>query len=100
MKIMISQPMYGKTEKQIREEREPLKNTLKQLDHEVIDTIFTEDAPENVNAGVWYLAKSIEAMSKADAVIFMQGWEKARGCKIEHEIAIKYNKFIKEVEEI
>ena len=48
---------------------------------------------------LFYLAKSIDAMSKVDAVIFMKGWENARGCKIEHEIAVRYNKFIKELEE-
>lgn len=72
LKIMISQPMDGKSEEQIRNERAKL---------------------------VKELAKSIEAMSKVDAVTFMPGWENARGCKIEHEIAVKYYKFIKEVEE-
>lgn len=27
----------------------------------------------------------------------MNGWENARGCKIEHEIALKYKLFIKEL---
>lgn len=98
MKIMISQPMNGKSEEQIRNERADLIKELKEKGHEVIDTIFAEETPEG-DARLFYLAKSIEAMSKVDAVIFMPGWEKARGCKIEHEIAVRYNKFIKEVEE-
>lgn len=98
MKIMISQPMNGKTEEQIRNERASLVKELEEKGYEVIDTIFAEKAPEG-DARLYYLAKSIEAMSKVDAIIFMPGWEKARSCKIEHEIAVKYNKFIKELEE-
>ena len=43
----------------------------------------------------WYLAKSIEAMSEVDGVIFMKGWEDARGCVAEEYIARKYGKFCK-----
>ncbi len=96
MKIMISQPMNGKTQKQIEEERAELVENLEDKGYKVVNTIFTDEPPEG-DAALYYLAKSIDAMSKVDAVIFMQGWEKARGCKIEHEIAIKYNKFIKEL---
>ncbi len=98
LKIMISQPMKGKTEEQIRSERAELVKKLEEKGHEVVDTIFAEEPPEG-DARLYYLAKSIEAMSKVDAVVFMPGWEKARGCQIEHEIAVKYNKFIKEVED-
>ena len=31
-------------------------------------------------------------IGKVDAVYFMKGWEKARGCKIEHEVAVQYEK--------
>lgn len=98
LKIMISQPMKGKTEEQIRSERAELVKKLEEKGHEVVDTIFAEETPEG-DARLYYLAKSIEAMSKVDAVVFMPDWEKARGCQIEHEIAVKYNKFIKEVED-
>ena len=35
MKIMISQPMYGKTEKQIKEEREDIKSLLREIKGEI-----------------------------------------------------------------
>lgn len=97
MKIMISQPMRGKTEEQIKNERADLVRSLKEKGYEVINTIFAETPAEAQDKPLFYLAKSINAMSKVDAVIFMKGWENARGCKIEHEIALKYNKFIKEL---
>lgn len=95
MKIMISQPMKDKTEEQIRTEREELVKELESNGHEVIDTIFAEEPPENADRAMWYLAKSIEAMSYADGVVFMHGWENARGCVAEEYIARKYNKFCK-----
>lgn len=95
MKIMISQPMNGKTEKQIKDEREELVRKLEEEGHEVLDTVFTDF--DCYASPISYLAKSIESLDKAEAVIFMSGWENARGCKIEHEIAVKYHKFIKEL---
>ena len=96
MKIMISQPMRGKTTEQIRKERENLVKELELKGHEVVDTIFAEECPKNCDTAIFYLAKSIEILGKVDAVVFMQGWENTRGCRIEHDVATKYRKFIME----
>lgn len=61
------------------------------LGWEVIDTVLAEEPPRNTDIAVYYLAKSIEALSEVDAVLFMNGWEKARGCQIEHDICLKYS---------
>ena len=95
MKIMISQPMRGKTEKEIKDEREELVKKLQEEGHEVLETVF-EDF-DCYASPIAYLARSIEFLDKADAVVFMKGWENARGCKIEHEVALKYGKYIKEL---
>lgn len=97
MKIMISQPMRGKTEEQIRAEREQVVKQLESEGHEVVDTIFADTTPEG-DAALYYLAKSIEAMSKVDAVVFMPGWNLTRGCAIEHQVAQLYGKYVKFVE--
>lgn len=91
MKVMISQPMNGKSNEQIRKERYAIVNKLESMGWEIVDTIFAEDAPKDCSCATYYLAKSIEVMSKVDAVMFMNGWHKARGCQIEHEICLKYN---------
>lgn len=91
MKIMISQPMRGKTEAQIRDERKSVVNKLIAKGHVIIDTIL--DLDENKSA-IYYLAKSIELLDQADAVYFMKGWQKARGCVIEHKICQEYEKKI------
>lgn len=92
MKVMISQPMNGKTEVQIRKEREKIAKELEERGYEIVDTIFAEETPKDCDSAIWYLAKSIDAISKVDAVMFMNGWQNARGCKIEHEICKQYGK--------
>lgn len=88
--VMISQPMRGKTDEQIRKEREQLINVLESKGFNVIDTII-EDFDDKIDP-VFYLIKSLEYLTNADCIFFMKGWEKARGCKIEHEVAVEYGK--------
>lgn len=90
-KIMISQPMRGKTNEEIKKEREHLVENIESNGDIVLDTIFDE-APKNVDEAIWFLSKSIEYLAQADVIFFMKGWEKARGCKIEHEVAVEYGK--------
>lgn len=90
MKIFISQPMRNMSNETIKKEREKIIKQCELKDCEVIDTIFDfGDKP-----AMYYLAKSIEAMSEADIVIFANGWEETRGCRIEFEIAKQYGKEI------
>ena len=90
MKIMISQPMKDRSGEDIKEERKHIIEKFNNMHIEVIDTIFTEEAPENNNAGVYYLGKSIKEMSKADALFMCDGWREARGCRIERQVAQEY----------
>lgn len=94
MKVMISQPMNGKSEEQIRQERDELINKIQEEGDTYIDTIFQDEVPEGYDIPIYYLAKSIETIAYADKIIFMNGWDKARGCIIEHEVATSYDKII------
>lgn len=90
MNVFISQPMRGKKTEEIEYERDELIKDLKKYlgdDINILDTIFhfTEDVPALV-----YLGRSIEVLSKADLAVFMDGWQDARGCRIEHECAKDY----------
>lgn len=90
-KLFISQPMRGKTNEEILKEREKAINEAKKIygkDIEVIDSFF-QDAPVDAKP-LWFLGKSIELLSTADLVYFTNGWEKTRGCIIEHECAVRY----------
>lgn len=94
MKVMIVQPMNGKSEEQIRQERDEIINKIQEEGDTYIDTIFQDEVPEGYDVPIYYLAKSIETIAYADKIIFMNGWDKARGCLIEHEVATSYDKII------
>lgn len=97
MKVMISQPMRGKTNDEIKKEREILVKELEKEGHEIVDTVISDFVEgEGDNYAIRCLAKSIEFIADVDAVVFMEGWETARGCVIEHEVAKKYGKYIRE----
>jgi hypothetical protein len=89
MRIIISQPMKGKTEQQVRDERAALVRKIEAMGDTVIDTIFPDFTNEG-NIPLKYLAKSLEAIADVDAVVFMDGWQEARGCKIEHQACEDY----------
>ena len=90
-KLFISQPMKGKTNEEIRKEREDAVFCAKELmgdEIEVIDSFF-ENAPHDARP-LWFLGKSLELLSAADCAYFAEGWNDYRGCRIEHEIAKAY----------
>lgn len=89
----ISQPMKDLPEYEIKLARKKGEKKLKELGYKVIDTYFGEefekdDAP---NKGVLYLGKSLMYLAKCEIAYFCKGWEDARGCKIEHEVAKEYD---------
>lgn len=91
MNVFISQPMNGKKTEEIEYEREQFVEDLKKYlgeDINILDTIFhfVEDVPSLV-----YLGCSLEVLAKADLAVFMDGWENARGCRIEHQAAKDYD---------
>ena len=95
-KLFISQPMKGKTDEEILREREQavreaekyLKENGMQEEVQVIDSFF-QSAPVGAKP-LWFLGKSLELLSSADIAYFAKDWQKARGCKIEHERAVEY----------
>ena len=97
MKAMISQPMAGFTKEEILKVKEEAVEFLKKHDCEIVNTFFDEEWKEElehnkdvVNVPLKYLAKSLDTMATCEVVYFCPGWEKARGCKIEHEVAQAY----------
>ena len=86
-KLFISQPMRGREYDAIMAERKALiadaAVALRTDDVEVLDTYFQHlDKPP-----LQLLARALEKMADADAVIFAPGWRDARGCRVEHVVA-------------
>ena len=98
MKAMLSQPMAGKTEEEIKETRERAIQVLREKGYEIVNTLFTDEwySKESmeergvVQIPLCFLAKSLESMSLCHAVYFCKGWENTRGCRIEHDAAVAY----------
>ncbi len=90
MKVMISQPMNGRNEEEIKKERQEIVQRLNKMHIDVIDTLFTEEVPVDCNIAVYYLGKSISAMKDIDAIYMCDNWFNARGCRIEHQVAREY----------
>lgn len=97
-KAMISQPMAGKTEKEIVATRERAMKRLEGLGYVFINTLFTDEWYSSdsmkergvANIPLCFLAKSLENMSLCHAAYFAKGWEQARDCRLEHEAATAY----------
>ena len=88
MKIFISQPMKGLSEKEIKSDREKAIKKIKSLygdDVEIIDSYIDDEGTP-----LWCLGKSIELLSTADVAYFLKGWNTARGCRIEYMCADNY----------
>ena len=97
-KAMLSQPMAGKTDDEIREAREKAITALEKEGCEIVNTLFTDEWYSKqsmeergvVQIPLCFLAKSLESMSKCHVAYFCKGWENARGCRIEHDAAVAY----------
>ena len=97
-KAMLSQPMAGKTDDEIREAREKAITAQEKEGCEIVNTLFTDEwySKESmeergvVQIPLCFLAKSLESMSKCHVAYFCKGWENARGCRIDHDAAVAY----------
>lgn len=93
-KLFISQPMRGLTDEEILKAREEIRIKAEQVIGEPVELIdsFIADYPGEINKHVpiWYLGKSIQFLSQADVVYFGGDWRNARGCLVEHKVAVEY----------
>ena len=83
--------MKGKTETEIKTERLTAIEKIEEMfgnNVEIIDSIIP-GAPEGAKP-LWYLGKSLQMLSDADAAYFMFGWNNARGCRIEFDACREY----------
>jgi hypothetical protein len=97
-KAMISQVMNGMTDEQIITTRDKAIKILEEKGYEVVNTLFTDEWYSHekmkergiANIPLCFISISLGSMSLCHVVYFCKGWEDARGCKIEHEVAKAY----------
>ena len=92
MKVMISLPMNGKKDSEVISRMKEIKEKFDKLHIDVIDSFINDEGPKDINhKNVYYLGRTImNFLCEADAVYFDEGWEQARGCRIERKICEEY----------
>ena len=92
MRVMISLPMNGRKDSEVISRMREIKEKFDKLHIEVVNSFVNDLCPEGTNhPNVYYLGRSIlNFLSNVDAVYFDDGWELARGCKIERKICEEY----------
>nr|DAE21866.1 MAG TPA: N-deoxyribosyltransferase [Podoviridae sp. ctxkP1] len=88
----ISQPMRGLTSEQITAAREKAVKYLTEHGYEVLETYFADEFEKSnaPNKPLLYLGESIKYLAKASIAYFCNGWEDARGCRVEWKAAQEY----------
>ena len=90
-KLFISQPMKGKTDEEILAERADAIRAAADLLGEEVEVIDSFFQGADLTHPLEYLGESLKLLAKADIAYFAPGWNKARGCLIEHECAEQYD---------
>lgn len=100
LKAIVSQPCDGKSGREVVATHKEAIAYLKKNGYKVVDNLptvkmFTEMAESEVlDTSLYLLAKCLENMSRCNAVYFCKGWESDRTCKIEHEVAKAFGRYI------
>lgn len=93
MKIFISQPMKGKTQKEIEDDRAYACRLLELDGHEVM-TGYVVNPPKTKNEALWCLGASLKILSRCDVLLYIGERDKntklPRGCEAEIHCAGSY----------
>ena len=95
VKVFVSQPMRGRSQGEIESERDAILAKVRAMyaergeDVREVPSYFGPKGESQMEP-LECLGKSLELMSRADVAVFAPGWEKARGCRIEHMCASEY----------
>ena len=94
MRVFISQPMCGKTKKEIESKFVPICTVLERSGHTVKSGYIGDKAPVSTNEALWYLGMSIATLAECDALLYTEEWEGVssvpRGCGAEMKCAELY----------
>lgn len=90
MRIFISQPMDGKTFKQLLEERKVVEGKIISdfgNNVEFINSLFLGGERNPLRS----LSRSLSLLADADGVVFIEGWFGSRGCYLERLCCLYYD---------
>lgn len=93
VRVFISQPMTGRTDEEITEERIKAISAVQKrypLCYVIEIDSFNKGALNNSDP-ITELGKCISLMADADIIVFCRGWGDSKGCNVEHEVAFQYD---------
>lgn len=93
-KIFISLPMRDKSREEILTAQTNLLERVSDYFNECVILVETFLDEEQELTPLECLGESLKRMSRADYVVFAEGYENARGCRIEYNCARDYGKKI------
>lgn len=92
IKVFVSQPMKDVDPDLIVYNFIRVRRRLAELlddEVEVLDTYNHKHVPKTAGR-IWHLGESIKKLDEADLVIFVKGYEKAKGCGVERKVCTTY----------
>lgn len=92
MKIYISLPITGHDIEEVKDRATNLKKQLTSEWNEIItpfDVCQEKDKPYS-----YYMGRDIEALLECDAIFMAEGWQSSRGCNLEYNAAVLYDKHV------
>ena len=97
-RVFISMPMAGKSREEIERVQNEYFEAVSEALNEEVELIpsYLEQALSPLET----LAESLKLMATADYAAFVDGWENARGCKVERLCAKEYGIEIIDVKSI
>ena len=94
VRVFISQPMAGKSQSEIEDERDAafaeVACMYAEKGHDCSEVPSYIPSLAVQMPPLYCLGVSIQLMADADVAVFCGGWQDARGCRIEHECATAY----------
>lgn len=92
IKVFISQPMNGKTEKDILDERLAIKQLILDIYGKAFSVMFIDSYNQEEGLSrIEMLGNSIKKMADANLVVFAPDYYRAHGCSVERSVAEHYN---------
>jgi hypothetical protein len=93
MRVFISQPMEGKTKKEIEADRDFACTLLEKTGH-VVENRYIELPPKSMDGALLYLGESIKILSCCDVLLYIgerdRNTKLPRGCEAEIHCAGSY----------
>lgn len=100
LRVFISVPMSGRSNEEVLKQIEDVKRDVLENhiygDEEIMFVDNLEYEPKSlleanpVIPNLLYLGQAVKKMGMCNAVVFAPGWDNARGCRIEFDVAIEY----------